>query len=349
MSVWWWSVALTSVVACAGGNGGQAAQTVKTDASAAAQCVQELPDVVAEIDGKPVTREELQKESSARLVEAEVALYTARKEAIQELVLHRVVDAEAAKKGVTTDQLMETEVKSKVAPVTDAEVETFYKQNQARIQGSLEDVRGQIKGYLEQQKAAEATRAYLTDLQDKANVKILLPPHRVAVEAGDSPRIGSPTAPVQIIEFSDFQCPYCSSAAKTIDEVEKKYGDKVSIVYRHFPLPMHKSAARAAQAAECADDQGGFWKYHDVLFANQKPWTDDDFAGLAKQVGLDSDKLLACLQQGTHVATVEADIEAGKAAGMGGTPGFYVNGVVLNGAQPIEVFSDVIDSELAQH
>jgi protein-disulfide isomerase len=275
-------------------------------------------------------------------------LYQARKEAIQELVLHRVVDAEAAKKGVTTDQLMEQEVKSKLPPVSDADVEAFYKQNQGRIQGSLDDVRPQIKQYLEQQKASEATRDFLTDLQEKAKVKILLPPHRVTVDAGDSPRIGSPTAPVQIIEFSDFQCPYCSQAAKTVHEIESKYGDKVSIVYRNFPLPMHKQANRAALAAECADDQGQFWKYHDELFANQKAWTDDDFNGYAKKIGLDGDKFSTCLQSGTGQATIDKDIEAGKNAGMGGTPGFYINGVVLNGAQPIEVFSDVIDSELAR-
>jgi protein-disulfide isomerase len=347
MSVWWWSVALTSVVACAGSDRGEAAPAVNAE-TPPAQCVQELPEVVAEIHGQPITREDLVKEAAPRLVEAEVALYQARKEAIQELVLRRVVEAEAATKNMTTDQLVESEVKTKTKPISDAEVEAFYNENRARIQGSLEETRPQIKGYLEQQQANEATRAYLTDLQDKAGVKILLPPHRVAVDAGDSPRKGKATAPVQIVEFSDFQCPYCSTAAKTIDEVEKKYGDKVSIVYRHFPLPMHKQATRAAEASECADDQGGFWKFHDALFADQKPWTDTDFVNYAKSAGLDSDKLIACLEAGTHKPTVDKDIEAGKNAGMGGTPGFYVNGVVLNGAQPIEVFSDVIDAELAR-
>jgi protein-disulfide isomerase len=130
--------------------------------------------------------------------------------------------------------------------------------------------------------------------------------------------------------------------------VKQKYGDKVSVVYRHFPLPMHKQAHRAAQAAQCAHEQDGFWKFHDALFADQKAWTDTDYAAYAKSAGLDADKLVACVESGRHAATVDADVKDGRNAGMGGTPGFYINGVVLTGAQPLPSFVDVIDAELAR-
>ncbi len=307
-----------------------------------------LPDVVATIGGTPVTRDELYRESAAALVEAEVALYQARREAIDALVLRKVVEAEAAKRNMTVEQLVEAEVGAKITPVTDAEVDAFYAENKNRIQGELEDVRPQVTAYLQQEKETDAARVYFDKLREEAKVEILLPPHRVTVEAGDSPRWGKPDAPVQIIEFSDFQCPYCSNAAKTIEEVKDKYGDKVSVVYRHFPLPMHKQAHRAAQASQCAHDQDGFWKFHDALFADQKAWADADFAAYAKSSGLDADKLVACVESGQHAATVDTDVEEGKKAGMGGTPGFYVNGVVVTGAQPLAVFTDVIDAELAR-
>jgi protein-disulfide isomerase len=111
---------------------------------------------------------------------------------------------------------------------------------------------------------------------------------------------------------------------------------------------MHKQAHRAAQAAECAHEQDGFWKFHDALFADQKAWTDADFATYAKSSGLDADKLVQCVESGRHAATVDTDVEEGRKAGMGGTPGFYINGVVLTGAQPLGAFVDVIDAELAR-
>jgi len=346
MSVSWWSWLLLAVSSACAGNRAptESPMAIETSATAAEPG---LPEVVATIGGKPVTRDELYEESAAALVEAEVALYQARREAIDGLVLRKVVEAEAAKRGMTVDQLVEAEVSSKVTPVTDAEVEAFYAQNKGRIQGSLDEVRPQVTTYLEQERHTEAAHAYFDKLRHEAKVEILLPPHRVDVQAGDSPRWGKPDAPVQIIEFSDFQCPYCSRAANTIEEVKHKYGDKVSIVYRHFPLPMHKQAHRAAEAAACADEQDGFWKFHDALFADQKAWTDADFASYAKSTGLDADKLTECVESGRQVASVDVDVADGKKAGMGGTPGFYINGVVLTGAQPLAAFTDVIDAELA--
>jgi protein-disulfide isomerase len=129
-----------------------------------------------------------------------------------------------------------------------------------------------------------------------------------------------------------------------------KYGDKVSLVYRHFPLPMHRQAGKAAEGAECAREQQeqAFWGFHDALFADQKPWTTDDLIGYAEGLELDVQAFTSCLNSGRHAETVMKDVEQGQEVGMSGTPGFYVNGIVISGAQPASVFIDIIDKELAR-
>jgi len=129
--------------------------------------------------------------------------------------------------------------------------------------------------------------------------------------------------------------------------VKEKYGDDVTIVYRHFPLSFHDRAQRAAEASECANDQGKFWDYHDALFANQRELQDEHLSQYAADVGLDTTAFNECLSSGKHVAKVENDMKEGSSAGMTGTPGFFINGRFIGGAQPLEVFTEIIDSELA--
>lgn len=306
-----------------------------------------VPEVVAQVGGKPVTWDEVYQNSSSELIEAEIALNEARRNAIDGMIMQRLVESEASKQGITADQLVQAEM-SKLPLPSDAEVEKFYNENKAQMPGPLDQVRAQIVAYLQQQQGSTAIQSLLGRLKAENDVKILLEPYRVQVDPKSGPRKGAASAPVQIIEFSDFQCPYCGVAAETVGKVVAKYGDQVSVVYRHFPLPMHAQAERAAQASMCANDQGGFWKFHDALFAERKAWTDDDFKSYAKKAGLDQKKLVDCLDKGTHVATVQADMEDGKMVGMNGTPGFYINGIVLTGARPLEDFVEVIDAELAR-
>ncbi len=307
-----------------------------------------MPDVVAEIGGQPVTRDDLMAFGASEIVEAEVASANARKEALDQLIMQRLVEAEAKKVGKSLEQYMKDEIESKLTEPTEAEIQSFYLENQRQIRGTLDEVRPQLAGYLKQQKGAELMTALVDRLVSAGGVKRHLQPYRIAVDPGDGVRWGSADAPVQIVEFSDFQCPYCSRGADTIDQVKEKYGDKVSVVFRHFPLPFHTQAGRAAEAAECAGEQERFWEFHDALFAEQKPWTDEDYTAIAKKLDLKAKPFAECLESGRHAAKVEKDIADGRAVGMGGTPGFYINGVVLTGAQPIEVFAEVIDAELAR-
>jgi protein-disulfide isomerase len=170
----------------------------------------------------------------------------------------------------------------------------------------------------------------------------------VEVSADDDPSIGPEDAPVTIIEFSDYECPFCAKVEPTIMQVLEAYGDDVRFVYRDFPLDSHRDAQKAAEAAECADDQGKFWEYHDLLFANQGNLGVSSLRQFASDLDLDVDAFNDCLDSDKYEDEVKKDFQDGQAAGVGGTPAFFINGQLVSGAQPFSVFKQVIDAELAK-
>ncbi|MEJ2013871.1 MAG: DsbA family protein [Anaerolineales bacterium] len=169
---------------------------------------------------------------------------------------------------------------------------------------------------------------------------------RFDVEVDDDPALGPTDAPITIIEFSDFHCPYCVRfQAETFPSLMAAYPDQIRFVYRDFPVV---GGYEAAQAAECADEQGGFWPFHDLLFSGEySDWTSETYRAYAEQAGLNADILLACLDSGAMAAEVEADARYAAGLGVTGTPTFFINGVPLVGAQPLQAFQQVIDAELA--
>jgi protein-disulfide isomerase len=158
---------------------------------------------------------------------------------------------------------------------------------------------------------------------------------------------GSSNAKVTIVEYSDFQCPYCGSAQPTIKQVMDYYEGKIKLQFKHFPLSFHQYAEKAAEAAECAADQGKFWEMHDMMFSNSNALTVDNLKQYAKTIGLDTSTFNCCLDSGKKAAAVQADMQEGVAAGVTGTPAFFINGKLVSGAQPYEVFKAAIDSALA--
>ena len=281
-------------------------------------------------------------------VQLSQALYDARRAALDEAVGNVLVDQEAKARGVDRAALLAREVTAKVQPPTDADVEAWYQQNQARLQGAtLDQVRTAIRSYLVQQRTAEARETYIDGLKAKATVKIMLEPPRQTVAEADSPALGPKGAPIEMIEFSDFQCPFCYRVRPTLEKVLSTYGDKIRFVYRNYPLPSHPNAHPAAEAAQCANEQGKFWPYHDKLFADPRKLSDADLKQAAVDLGLDAAKFDACVDSHKYKARVDADMQAGDAAGVNGTPAFFINGRQLSGAQPYEVFKQLIDEELA--
>jgi protein-disulfide isomerase len=303
---------------------------------------------VATVGGRTITETELESHVKAGLIKVDNDRYEVLKNGLDEMIADELLKQEAKARGTTVDALVKAEVTDKVTDPTDDEIQKFYEQVKAQVGGkTLEEVKPQIVQYLKQQRGGARHTAFVDELKGKYKTTVALRPPVVDVAIDGQPAKGSAKAPVTIVIFSDFQCPYCKRAEGTIAEVEKTYGDKIRLVFRDYPLPFHSNAKPAAEAANCAAAQGKFWEYHDKLFANQAALSADDFKKYAQEVGLDQAKFDKCLTDHTYVADIDKDIEAGQEVGVNGTPAFFINGRLLSGAQPFEKFKEVIDEELA--
>ena len=272
-----------------------------------------------------------------------------RGEALDAHVDRTLLEREAKRKKQTNiDTLLDAEVTGKVTPPTDAEIRAFYEANRGRIDGTLEETHDGIGQHLIQQAAQEAYAAYIGRLRSDAGVKIDLPRLRIRVEPkgyGDGPA----DAPVTIVEFSDFECPFCAQGAPIARQLVAKYPGQVRVVFRDFPLDFHAGAHGAAIAARCAGRQRRFWPMHDRLFAQQDRLDRVALVEHGRTIdGIDAAAFEKCLDDPAVRAEVDADIEAGKRAGVTGTPAFFINGIGLAGAQPLEAFSAIIDAELVR-
>jgi protein-disulfide isomerase len=298
---------------------------------------------LADVDAKAL-QQPASNFGSAKLSQA---LYEARRSALEELVAAKLIEAEAKAQKVDAAALVEKEITGKIAAVNDAEVATWYQTNQSRLQGApLEQVRGPIRNYLTQERTETARQQYIDSLRAKTPVRITLDPPRQMVAAGDSPAKGPANAPVEMIEFSEFQCPFCLRVNPTLQQVMSTYGDRVRWVHRHYPLPNHPNAQPAAEASACAAEQGKFWPYYDRLFANQSRLSVADLKEHAVAIGVDAARFNACLDTHKLKKVVDEDIRAGAEAGVSGTPAFFINGRMLSGAQPFSEFKRIIDEEL---
>jgi protein-disulfide isomerase len=300
---------------------------------------------LAEVDTRAL-QEPVSSFGSAKLVQA---LYMARRATIEEIIANRLLDDEAKARGIDRPTLVEREIASKAPAPTDAEIAAWFQANQARVNGAtLDQVRAPIKNLLIEQRMDAARATLVESLKAKTTITINLEPPRVEVtDGGRAPR-GNPKAAVEVIEFSDFQCPFCLRANPTVEQVMKTYGDKIKFVYRHYPLQNHPNARPAAEASACAELQGKFWEYHDRLFANPTKLSDADLKAHAAALGLDTAKFNACVDNHQQKPGVDADMAAAEAVGVTGTPAFFINGRSIEGAQPFESFKRVIDEELAR-
>jgi len=159
--------------------------------------------------------------------------------------------------------------------------------------------------------------------------------------------LGNFDAPITLVEFSDFQCSFCARLYPTLKKIEQDYKGKVRLVYKHFLLSFQYSQ-KAAEASECAAEQGKFWEYHDKLFENAQDYSVDNFKKWAKELGLNSEKFNNCLDSEKFVQKIQADSQEGREKGVSGTPATFINGQLVSGAQPYESFKEIIDSLLSQ-
>ncbi len=219
-----------------------------------------------------------------------------------------------------------------------------------------------LGGYVVGTETSGSSQVIIQDSKDIDKTESNLPPAIFSVSLDDDPVKGDPNAPITIVEFSDFQCPFCGRFfTQTLPLIEKNYVEtgKVKFVYRDFPIPsIHPNAIPAALAAECADDQGLFWEYHDKLFENLVMWENLDqqnvvrtFEQYAEDLGADTDTFNSCLESGKYLEEVQNDLNDGVSYGVNGTPGFFIGNekigyTMVSGAQPYAAFQQLLDQLL---
>lgn len=313
---------------------------------------------VGMVDGVSITEGDVRKEGAADLDDLELQSLKAKaiaarneheilERALGRLIEEKLLRAEAARQGISKEALVEREIDGKAPTPTDDEIDAFYEANQSRIGRPKEEVNDQIRAYLKGRRRTAFKQAYIDTLKKTHTALGELPPLRFSIDVSKSPSLGSRSAPVELIVFSDFQCPYCKDFAETMREIHRQYGDRVRIAFRQFPLTrIHPHAAQAAQASLCAGAQGRFWEMHDLLFADQGKLGRDDLRGRAAELKLDTKTFDACLDSERYARQVREDLRAGARAGVEGTPALFVNGRSMPGSQSYDDIVATIEEEL---
>jgi protein-disulfide isomerase len=304
---------------------------------------------VATVDGQPITDEDLASSVEGQLQPLRNQEYEIKRKALDSLIEQKMLERAAKAKGITTEQLLHQEVDIKAKDPSDDEIQGYYLAQAARLNRPLDGaLKTQLRLSIKQAQMQQLRQDYINTLRSDNKVVVLLSPPKIQVAYDPNRLRGNAKAPVMIIEFSDYQCPYCHSVEPTVKELLTKYEDKISLSYRDFPLTaIHSQAMISAEASRCALEQGKFWEYHDQLFTASK-LEKDDLIEYARTLKLDDKQFGSCLTSEKYKADIEKDTQEGRKAGVNGTPGFFINGVFLNGAQPKDAFTRVIDDELGR-
>lgn len=305
---------------------------------------------LAKVGDLTITEADIADEIAGQLVRINNELYSVKKRAVDSVIANYLIDQEAKKRGMTREQLLKQEVTDKTPAVTDAEIQKIYDANKSRLGGKkLEDIKPQILQQMQNHAQQQQQEAFVQELRKKAAVKMFLKPPILSVDTDGAPVRGSANAPITIVEFSDFQCPYCARAQAELVKIRDTYKDKVKIVYKDFPLSIHNNAHKAAEAARCIfeQDQKRYWEYHDMLFSKRSELGQDNLKKYAADLKFDTAKFNKCLDSDKYAAAVNKDMADGLKVGVSGTPAFLINGRFMSGAQPFSAFQEVIDEELA--
>ncbi len=263
----------------------------------------------------------------------------------------KLLEQAAKRRGVAVDTLLATEVEKKVEQPSGSEIQLIVDYEEKLRGGwrSREELAKQAASSLRDLRLARRRQEFLASLRSETPVRVLMSSPRAAVAPDPDRMRGSKDAPVQIVVFSDFECPYCARVETVLNQVRARYDGKIAVTFRDFPLPMHSSAETAAEAANCAGMQGKYWEYHDALFADQARLSPPDLRKHAETLDLDMGLFDACIEAGETKPKIAQDMEDGAASGVAGTPTVFVNGRLIDGAPDIENISRLIDAELQNH
>ena len=325
---------------------------------ASVACAQTPSKAVAVVNGESISEADVQKAAAPELEKLdqkqkqfmatlERDKKSAVEDALEDIVNQKLLEAEAKKRSISVDDLVRQEVQDKVMPPSEETVRKFYDDNKAVINGSFIETALEIRNYLMQQDRQSAFSALMFKPKKDYGYKSMVEPARAKVEVAGHPAKGPATAPVTIVEFSDFECPYCGGLFPTLKRIEDTYKDKIQIVYRQFPLNnIHPRAQKAAEASLCANEQNKFWQLHDAMFIDQKNLTVDDLKAKAATISLNAATFATCLDSGKHAAEIQSSLEEGSRLGVDGTPALFINGRYLGGNQPYDAIAKIIEDEL---
>ena len=307
----------------------------------------------ATVGGTSIAITEVEAGLRIPLYELEVERYRLTRRKLEQVVAERLLQAAATQRNMSVSAYVTAEIQDQMA-VTPAEVEARYRQSRpasvAPEEMSEERAKQDIKLVLIRERAGLALQRLLERLSREANVSIdLRPPEppRIELTAGNDPALGPERAPVTVVEFADFECPVCKESVPALKELRRLYPEQVRFVYRDFPLAAHPQARPAAEAAQCAHEQGQFWAYHDALFGQAPELSAPAYVKIAERVQLNTEDFAACLRSGRAAAAVAKDAMEAQRIGLTGTPTFFINGRYLGGLQSLDALRDAVEKELA--
>ncbi|MCC6277400.1 MAG: thioredoxin domain-containing protein [Oligoflexia bacterium] len=308
--------------------------------------------VFVTVNGKDIKGKQVLEKIRGELTELERNAYELKRRAIEEVVQNHILEEEAKKQGTTVQNLFSQFDGLKDKDVSKEDIKGFLGSRNIDEKKLSKAERDSVPQIIKMQRVMEARQRYLAELKSKASIQVKLkrPAEKaVTVGNGQGTAKGNKGAKVTIVEFSDFQCPFCRRGRDRLNEIVSKYGDKVQIYFRHFPLEsIHPHAFKASEASICAREQGKFWEYHDLLFDQQDKLEEKDLLAHAETLKLDTKAFGECLKSGKGAAEIRADMEEATKIGVNSTPTFFVNGFAVRGAQPLEAFSERIDELLSK-
>lgn len=300
--------------------------------------------VVARVGDTNLTMADLQHQEGGKLLQAQYQYYLNERKSLEELIDNQLLSDEAKRRNISLDQLLNTEVYKGVKDPTEDQLEVYYEG--LDTQEPYEAVRADVLSHIRELRRTKARAAFVENLRNQAKINVLLMPPSADLSLAKAYTKGSQDAPVVLVEFADYECPYCQKVNPALQQLKKDYGDKIALVYKDFPLPMHHGSEKAAEAARCAGEQGKFWEYHDVLFYSRQIDV-DSLKEHARVLKLDGDKFDSCLDNGSQAAAVKQDLDEAQGLGLTGTPSFFVNGHFFSGVVDYSVLKDMVNQQLS--
>ena len=298
------------------------------------------------VNGIAISHQELDEAAKTQLQRVETQIYQIKNDVLENLIEQKLIEAAAKKENMSAEDYLKREVEAKIKEPTEEELKKLYESRPATMKESFEQLKDQITQYVKNNQQAQEHRKLIANLRNGADIKIMIEPPRSKIDMSDSPFSGPKDAKVTLIEFSDYECPFCKRVFPTVQRIRKEYADRIKYVFKDFPLSFHSHAQKAHEAAYCAGDQNKYFEYNEKLFENQQGLEVKNLKKYAGELQLNTEAFTACLDSGKYALRVQQNAKQGAEAGVSGTPAFFINGILLSGAQPYEQFKQIIESEL---